>query len=231
MKNVLLSIIASTAIVFSSYAQDDMSSAMKQESGNRQLEVQLAPFGGNPISIGGIRYRAFLSDQSAYRATIFIGYSSSTTPDPQQNTQGNTVDLEDSESSFIISLRPGYEIHFDGTDKLSPYVGAELDFAMQTSSSEDQNLVNDATISTTTKGTNGFTRFGLNLVAGADYYIAKNLYMGTELGFGFAMTSNSDIEIESDAPGFQAPDPVAQGSSFDLGPNVLGQIRLGYTFK
>ncbi len=233
MKKVLLSIFTAAGIIFTANAQDDMSSVMKQEGDERQLEVQFAPFGGSPISIGGIRYRAFLSDRSAYRATIFIGYNSTTTPDPQTNSQGATVDLEDKESSFIISLRPGYEMHFDGTDRLSPYVGAEIDFALQTSSMEDQSLnpANDATITTTTKGTDGFTRFGLNFVAGADYYVAKNLYLGTELGFGFSMTSNSDVEIESDAPGFTAPDPAPQGSSLDLGPNVLGQIRLGYTFN
>lgn len=232
MKKVLLSIFTAAAIVFTASAQDDMSSIMKQEGGERQLEVQFAPLGGSPISIGGIRYRAFLTDRSAYRATIFIGYNSTTSPNVVQNSQGTDVELEDKESSFIISLRPGYEMHFDGTDRLSPYVGAEIDFAMQTSSSETQSLdVNDATITNTTKGQDGFTRFGLNLVAGVDYYVAKNLYLGTELGFGFAMTSNSDIKFESDAPGFTAPDPTPQGSSLDLGPNVLGQIRLGYTFK
>lgn len=233
MKKVLLSIFAAAGIIFSASAQDsEAPSVMKQESGNRQFEVQFAPLSGSPISIGGIRYRAFLTDRTAYRATIFVGYASSTSPNVVQNSQGNNVELEDSESSFTFSLRPGYEMHFDGTDRLSPYIGGEVDFAIQTSSEDVQNLgPNDQTITTTTTGQDGFVRFGINLLAGADYYVAKNLYLGTELGFGFAVTSNSDIEVESDAPGFTAPDPTPQGSSTNIGPNVLGQIRLGYTFK
>ncbi len=230
MKKVLLSIFTAAGIVFTASAQDESSSVMKQESGNRNLEVQFAPLGGSPISIGGIRYRAFLSDQTAYRATVFIGYSSESTITQQENSGASLKELKDTDNSFTISLRPGYEKHFNGTKRLSPYVGGEIDFALQTSSSETQSQPAADVVSTTIKGQDGFVRFGLNGFAGVDYYIAQKLYLGTELGFGFSLTSNSDVTVESDAPGFTAPDPQKQGSSFNLGPNVLGQIRLGFLF-
>jgi hypothetical protein len=41
---------------------------------------------------------------------------------------------------------------------------------------------------------NGSTTFGLNLLAGTDFYFADNIYLGAELGFGFQTTSNKDTE-------------------------------------
>lgn len=226
MKKVFI-LVALVCAAFVSNAQD-----FKAKGGAKNLELQLAPLGGSPISISGIRYRQFLSDNSAFRVNLFAGYHKESEITQQANSDAKKVELVDANSNFTLNIRPGYEMHMAGTERLAPYFGAELDFAMMTSKEvkETQHATEEKKITTTTTGTDGSIRFGLNAVMGCDFYVVKNLYLGAEFGFGFSMNSKSDIKVDSDAEGFKAPDPVKQGSSFDLGPNVIGQFRLGYIF-
>lgn len=94
-------------------------------------------------------------------------------------------------------------MHFDGTDRLSPYVGAELVFGIGRNSIEREFFggnsatavaENFAVFSLTR--TEGTTTVGLNALAGVDYYIADNLYLGAEIGFGLQRTTLRDVEVE-----------------------------------
>lgn len=87
-----------------------------------------------------------------------------------------------------------------------------------------------------TKG--GTLGAGVNAVAGFDYYVAKALYVGTELGFGIAVTMpgkntaetvglNDDGSGTKTTSGDSKKDNVSQ---FQVGPNVVGQLRLGWLF-
>ena len=75
-------------------------------------------------------------------------------------------------------------------------------------------------------------RIGLNLIAGFDYYVAQNLYLGAELGLGFSYKKMSTITSTMDplpTGAKQAADEI-QGSTIDFGPNVVSAFRLGYNF-
>ena len=204
--------------------------SQKFESGDKNLEMNFTPFGGNPISITGIKARMFNSESTALRLGVNLSMAN------EKMATGTTADgsvyLFDKESTFNLNLRPGYEKHLAGTDRLSPYFGAELDLALQTHKMESERegtTANEIETGTTT-GANGYFRFGINALAGFDYYFADKLYIGSEIGFGFSMVSNSDIEIEDTSSGFTAPDPQEQGSMLNIGPNFIGAIRLGYCF-
>ncbi len=227
MKKIVL--IALGALMFTADVN-----AQKQAGGEKNLEVQFAPLGGQPISIGGIRFRKFnATGTSAWRVNVFIGMNSKKDITQQSDTSGNP-ELTKTTSGMSISINPGYEKHFAGTERLSPYIGGEIAFNMTTSKVEEEDDNADKTINTTTtKGEDGSITLGLNLVAGCDFYFSKSIYLGTELGFGFSTTSKSDKEVEYS--GFTSPAPanpaaVKQGSSFQLGPNVNGMIRLGFLF-
>jgi hypothetical protein len=145
------------------------------------------------------------------------------------------------------NIKPGFEKHFEGTNRLSPFIGAELDIAGQ-SSKEITPLqtiadgTSDFTPIMTEKNKNkgGFFRVGANLVAGFDAYITKHIYLGTELGFGFQMVNYSDYTKEITTPSSYVapttgpdpmnPDPVSQGKEMNVGPNFNSAIRLGYIF-
>lgn len=225
MKKKVLLIAAIAAGVFTTSnvnAQD-----YKPAGGEKNIEVNFAPLGGNPISINNLRFRYFKSSDMAYRLGINIVSNSNTTETVETNGAGDDVTLEDVTSNFGISINPGIEKHFAGTDRLSPYYGAELNFSMNSSKETDQeqNATFDGTDESET--TDGATTFGLNLLLGADWYFSKNIYMGTEVGFGFSTTSNADTEFTpAQGDGVSTPN----GGSFNLGPNFNSSIRLGFLF-
>tara|TARA_R110002096_G_scaffold117210_3_gene253876 strand:+ start:12891 stop:13562 length:672 start_codon:yes stop_codon:yes gene_type:complete len=223
MKKKVLLIAAIAAGVFTTsslQAQD-----FKPAGGEKNIEVNFAPLGGNPISINNLKFRYFMDSQTALRVGFSV--SSSSTTDIQ--LQGpNQIEVEGTNSSFGFSINPGIEKHFEGTDRLSPYVGAELNFASSstTQTQESLNGAGDA-IAGESEVKDGSTTLGLNLLLGADWYFSKHIYMGTEVGFGFATTSNADTE-STPVTGPKVSTP--NGSSSNFGPNFNSRIRLGFLF-
>jgi opacity protein-like surface antigen len=227
MKKIILSVAVAVAALLTTEVS---AQEYKPAAGQNTLELQLAPLGANPFTMGGIRFRRFTSETSAIRATVYVGYMNETEIKTQEGPGQKELKIKN--SSFEVGLRPGIEKHFAGTDRLSPYIGAELDFAIKTSTKKEDNGGaggSDVTV-TTTKNDDGFTRFGLNGVFGADYYVAEKVYLGAELGFGFSYSKESAVKVSDTAPGFVAPDDVKGGSTFAIAPNVLAQFRLGIVF-
>jgi opacity protein-like surface antigen len=211
--------------------------AQKQAGNEKNLEVQFAPLGGNPISIDGIRFRKFnAAGNSAWRVNLFIGMNSEKEITQQaDNTQTPAVpELTKTTSGMTIGINPGYEKHLAGNARLSPYWGAELAFTMATSEVEEEMMDasnNNAIYTETTENSDGYTSFGLNLIAGCDFYFAQSIYMGAELGFGFSTTSMADEKWTTTLPGADpASTTTKQGSSMQVGPNSQAQIRLGFLF-
>ena len=210
MKKKVLLIAAIAAGVFTTsslQAQD-----FKPAGGEKNIEVNFAPLGGNPISINNLKFRYFMDSQTALRVGFSVSSSSTT-----------DIEVEGTNSSFGFSINPGIEKHFEGTDRLSPYVGAELNFASSstTQTQESLNGAGDA-IAGESEVKDGSTTLGLNLLLGADWYFSKHIYMGTEVGFGFATTSNADTESTKVS--------TPNGSSSNFGPNFNSRIRLGFLF-
>lgn len=255
-------------------------SAQKQNGDEMNLEVQFAPLGGNPIGLNGLRFRKFLSETSAVRVNFFLGGTTNSSPTREAGTESflpngdvvsNSNRLSDIARTFDFTIRPGYEIHFDGTDRLSPYVGFEIDFGTGSVSDESElfsatGQVSESTVSVqdfvewSRTESQSYTRLGFNLVAGFDFYFADNLYLGAELGYGFARTAWNDVEYswtndnayfmavsggasinatQGDDTEFYLPGgdgnnqdmPQMGGSNSAFGPTVNGRIRLGYLFN
>ena len=236
MKKAILFFALALATMTGVYAQ-------KQTGGEKNLEVQFAPLGGNPVSISGIRFRSFNSATSAIRIGLFVGGDKTTdvTSQPDDSTNPDTPELLDTERNLTVSVRPGYEKHFAGTERLSPYIGGEVLFSISSkkSTSEswdslysptDQDFGAPGLSTTTTK--DGSLTFGVNVVAGFDYYFADNLYLGAEIGFGFSRTADKDTEVTYEGPLDPDPiDPTINGSSIGWGPNYQGTLRLGWLFN
>ena len=223
MKKVIL-LLTAALFVFGASAQD-----YKFEDGDGNLEVLFAPLGGSPISIGGIKLRKF-SESSAIRATVFLGYSNESEITQQEDSEADLEELRDRNSALEVGLQLGYESHFEGTDRISPYVGAVLDLGYRTNTMASETQAGEDVVTARTIDDEGFIRIGVNGVAGADYYFARKMYIGAEIGFGLGVQLNSSVKRKSDADGFEEPDPEKQGSSFNFGPNAVGQLRVGWLF-
>ncbi|MGE0588772.1 MAG: hypothetical protein AB7O48_09375 [Cyclobacteriaceae bacterium] len=211
----ILTIFSMIVLTTFCLAQED---GLKPTAKKITAEMNFDPFSGNALSINYLRFRMFASDRTAYR----MGFAASVRSEEPQS------DLK--RSYFELNIRPGYEKHFAGTERLSPYVAAELDIAIKKSK-----VTNDAGGTfTEINGAwsdngleRGFTRIGFNVIAGADFYFAKHFYVGTEFGFGLQSVSSSDIEITLAGGGTVQNNG---GRTLQIGPNFNSSIRLGFVF-
>ena len=219
MRNFALILFAILTTDFS-FAQGDAQAVYKPAARNFTAEVNFNPFSSSPVSINYLRARKFLTDQKALRLGLLLGFKNQ---QPQDKID---------QSSFEINIRPGYEWHFAGTERLSPYLGADIDVAFKTAKYNNNgnqsvyvNSVNGAWDSNGTE--HGFFRFGGNILAGVDFYLIKKLYMGVEFGYGFQLTNYSDIVVTTQGGGSTT---AAGGTNFQLGPNYNSSLRLGFVF-
>ena len=208
-------------------------SAQKQSSGDKSLELQVAPLGSEPVKISGIRFRKFVDDKAALRLTAFVGGSRDKTITQEADADLNALELQSISSKRSLTLRPGYEKHFDGNDKLSPYIGAEALLQVDWTKDVSENQwFSESKVSTTTSSTRKST-LGLNAVAGMDYYVGNQLFFGVEMGFGFSkqMAGVSSTEYENSE--FPQENIEAEGNSttFNWGPTYQGTFRLGWLFN
>jgi len=236
MKKVLL---IGLALVFAiaTQAQD----VRKQTGGEHNFEMMLAPLGSNPLSIAGIKYRKFTSATTAIRASVFLGFSTDKsqfnsypdgTPAPGaiSNDDGTETTFPTvTANEFEITIAPGVEKHFSGTDRLSPYTGAELVLGFMSSSEKYEQLNDDGDAfedGVTVK--DGSFSVGANVLGGADYYFANNIYLGGEFGFGVLFTTNFDTKVEP-ADGDEVTSGP-NGNNLSIAPNFVGKIRVGWLF-
>ncbi len=190
----------------------------KPNSGSVSFEMNFNPFSASPLNINYLRARLFVSDDFAIRAGFSIASRS-----------------ESDNKTFEYAVLPGVEKHFNGTERLSPFLGAELMIAGRGSSSS---VTNGTVSTTTTKGVwsdgktdRGFFNLGVNLLAGCDFYFAKHFYVGLEAGYGFSLISYSDIVVTYVPNGGSSTITTTEGgSSFRLGPNYNSALRLGFIF-
>ncbi|UXX80325.1 SH3 domain-containing protein [Reichenbachiella carrageenanivorans] len=202
----------------------------KADDAETTLELQFTPFGNTPVSINGIRARWFTSGRNAFRLNIFAAVDSDTEIIQQELSSAQLKELKYNTTTIGVNVRPGFERHLEGTKRLSPYFGLEFDLAYQYSSEKEEYQNGSKVNYNKVVNEDGFVRLGANWVAGFDFYIAKKLYLGTEFGYGFSYTKLLAVKVKSNQTTFTEPEPDKRGGSFDMGPNVNAQIRLGYAF-
>ncbi|MDZ4823062.1 MAG: BT1926 family outer membrane beta-barrel protein [Flavobacteriales bacterium] len=229
----------------------DYATAQKQVGGDKNFELEFTPLGNTPVGISKLRFRSFNGDGTgAIRVGLWVGGTSVETVTAQPGTSGDPLDADSPEllttnKTFAFEICPGYEMHFDGTDRLSPYVGAQIVFGT-TSDSEEIEIFSRTSFSDdeeqgvwTTTSTDGTSSIGFSLLAGFDYYIHDNIYLGAEMYFGYKGTKIKDGQMEaSNLDAYRlyygipeddevAFDPFINGRSSMWGPMAQGTIRVG----
>ncbi len=246
--------VALMAISVSGFAQDDSSSEYKPSKGSVTTEVSLTGglrnsgynlnTSGSLTGLPTLKFRYFYKNNIAFR----LGFSAFrwasdnnpttttvTTPIPTPpalftpSTSGFT-------SNTFFGVNLGVEKHFKGTERLSTFIGADILIGTQSSYSE---AVNNSTaiLSTTTtlKNNSGNSYMGLDLFTGADYYIAKKVYLGVELGLALVRSKNKDriLNTQTIASGVVSTSEVTTsvgGSNFNLDTTLLSGVKIGYQF-
>ena len=208
--------------------------AQKPEAGSITGELQLNfQTGSAPISLTAptLRGRYFLNAGMAVRTRLSIASSSSTFTF-NENPDGTGGEGTREVKSSSITFAPGIEKHFAGTDKLSPYMGVELAFTTA-GGEETWDKYDGATYEANTTGTietGSTTTIGLNLVFGADYYVASHLYIGGEVAWGYrtSTTAESTTTVSVSGTTSKTVTPGPKSSGFVLG--TTPGIRIGWLF-
>ena len=223
MKKIILSLaLVATGVV--AFAQKPAAGDMTLES-----RFSLDMGGPNGFNTPTIRYRYFLMDDLAIRATLGINSASNT----QTITNGAVAPAVVEKGEIItkgmaFGIALGAEKHLEGTEKLSPYFGAELNFGMigagMTDAVSGAANANDRNVTAT--GSNngaaftakddkyestdgGATALGFKLVFGADYYFTNSIYLGGEMGWGFMSMSQKEQKVSSTTAGVKAEGTLA----------------------
>lgn len=202
-----------------------------------QIGLTAGAAGGSNLqfSAPALRLRYFVNSNIAVRLTVGIDNNKRTLNAYEfANGTGNTGTYEFKNSMTNIAI--GGEYHFAGTEKLSPYAGLDIMFGFGGAKESGANAVmvgpNAAyALDYTEEYSAKASMFGVNLVAGTDYYFAENFYIGLELGLGFqAMTEKEatrEITIGAN-PTTNTVTPEVAASTFSN--NFIGNFRLGWRF-
>ena len=222
MKKILMTVaLAATALV-SAQAQSELKPLAGQVTtdftlfANGIFNTTTSPVG--PVSNLGLntavlKGRYFLMDNLALRATL--GLNNASTTDKNSDPVSEAV-----KKSNTFTLGLGLEHHFGGTDRLSPYIGAELAIG-SVSGSE----------TTTTKDAPRFL-FGGTLLLGADYYVAPHVYLGVEAGLDLKTTSlgKGSTTIVQNNGNTTVNESKATSSASEFATGVKAGFKIGFVF-
>lgn len=225
MKNfftVLLVVLCASAFV---HAQD-----YKPTAGNVALEVNFTPLSAQPIGLNYLKTRIFIADDFVFRAGLDFRMNSANS-EPTNATNANVTD-EEKMSYIQFGIFPGFEKHFGSYERFSPYIGGEIGLTLKSANYEytdnDANTTTEVSGAWDQTGTNrGFTSFGVNALAGADFYFTKKFYLGAEIGFGVQSVSHKEVET---SVGNTTNTVLNKESTMDVGFNFNPAIRLGFSF-
>jgi opacity protein-like surface antigen len=151
--------------------------------------------------------------------------------DGADTTNSTTGSVTDKSSSWAMQL--GAEYHLKGSDKMSPYFMAGINFGGMS----EKTIGADVDTSDDYLKGDGYTdkssssMFGIGLGAGMDYYIADNLYLGLELGWNWTKMTDrgSSFEVTGANPS-ETTFPSA-GNSSGMGIGAMNTaFRIGWRF-
>jgi hypothetical protein len=251
MKSTLL-IMAGLLAGMASYAQTSNNSAgddgdLKPKAKKISTELNVNPFNGQlnlNNSLNQIKLRYFAKPDFAVRLGFNVNKRDSIYN--INNAYGTTSNFfNDDRKSTTFGLNAGIEKHFTGTRRLSPYIGVDVTYSQRSASEKIEN--NGATInvkngwySTTVVGNTivgqpqqtAFSRYGVNLVSGFDFYMARHFFFGYEFNLGISKTSWKTVQVTQTGQGSTSVPTSSTGknSTVNFGTSLQNGIRIGYTF-
>ncbi|MVN91620.1 hypothetical protein [Mucilaginibacter aquatilis] len=246
MKSTFL-IAALLGAAMASYGQSSMSdNEFKPQAKALSTELNFNPFNGQlnlNNSLNQIKFRYFVKPQLALR--LGFNVNKKDTVVNYNNPYGsNSYFFKDDRKSTTFGLNFGIEKHFNGTKRLSPYIGADVSFSNR---SANQTIDNNGS-TTTVKGAwynttvinnntvinqvqqNGYKRYGVNLVSGFDFYMASHFFFGYEFNLGFYKVDWKKIDVTQTGQANNTGNTTNENSSLNFGSTLMNGIRIGYNF-
>lgn len=243
MKKPLL-ITALMLAVVACFAQT--SESLKPKAQTFSTELNVNPFNGQVNlnnSLNQIKLRYFATPTLALRLGFNISRKDSV--NNVNNPYGvNSYFSNNERKSSTFGFNVGVEKHFAGTKRLSPYIGADVSYTDKSSNQTINDNGSTTTVSNawyytyysnTTTITqiqeNGYTRYGLNVFTGFDFYIAQHFYFGYEFNFSLNKTDWKTVTVTTSGQSSNNnTNNYGKNSAVTFGPSLINGIRLGYSF-
>jgi hypothetical protein len=249
MKKPIL-IMAGILATLGSFAQTtkvDSAKGLMPNAKSFTTELNVNLFNGQVSfnnSLNQIKLRYFTTPSVALRLGFNVSRIDSV--NNVNNPYGvNSYFSNDEKKSSTVGVNLGIEKHFTGTKRLSPYIGADLSI---TDKSSSENISNNQTTTTVTNAwyyttyvnnnttitstqQNAYTRYGLNLFTGFDFYIAQHFFFGYEFDYSISKTNWKNVTVTTTPSTTNtSSNGSAKNSSMTFGPSLINGIRLGYSF-
>ena len=180
-------------------ASQNAANGYKPESGSFSVEVAFTPFSTSdaPVALENGRLNGTYSFNDNLSLRLGLGWGVLTTETEQLGVEVKT-------HNNVISIAPGIVYSFDGTARMTPYIGGELAFR-HTSTYQEANGNKGDKAKTNAVGLQAFT--------GMNYYFTQNAYVGVEFGFGVSYGKDADDK-----------------KTVSFAPYAQPAIRLGWAF-
>ncbi len=155
--------------------------------GLSDLGMKAMPIGLGTVGATGIGYKYYLSDDMALRARLGFATSSS-----------GADTLSTGKISLLnYGIAVGVELHTRPVYSTSPYFGAQLSFAGNSSTTTNK------TGTTSFESKSSGSSLGIGVFAGFDWYFTHAIAVGGEYSLGFTTNSSS------------SPNPSTSGATID----------------
>lgn len=251
MKKMLLFAAFAAASLFAN-AQDSKTSEnndFKPQKGSFATELNFNPFRGN-LSLNNVlnqvKGRYFVNSNLALRLGLNVNTIDSNLN--YGNPYGTQASFSiDERKSTSIGLSLGIEKHFKGTKRLSPYIGADVFWGTK---SAEQSISNNASTTNVKNGwlevsyyqsgssvyysyrimEGAYTQFGVSAIAGFDFYMAKNFFLGYEFNLGYSKTNFKSPEVTATGQNTGITNYYSDNSTSKFGTSLVNGIRIGYIF-
>ena len=251
MKKLVIAFTLILASTFTTYAQED---TLKSRDGDWGFVLNLTGL-INDISIGNVtdgnNNNSILAKHHLTNDTVLrVGFGLKTvsgnwfledsiTVVSSGNRALQTIDSTESRMDFSLSV--GLEKHLGTAKRLDPYVGSELMIGRIGGTKLDAST--DITDVTGTEKTQQITQidggfnFGLNFIAGFNYFFAERISIGAEFNLGYLYTSTggdiSDSRVTTPVSGAEITSFTSsknKTSSKGFNVNSTGGLMLSFFF-
>jgi len=217
-------------------SQSTVQEQFKPKKGSFCVEVQFRPLGdiviqSNPIGLGsaGISAKCFVGKKSELRVDLLFGLSSNKDKKPiPEGKEGKEEITKNSTTAFGLNL--GLNYHFNGTERISPYIGFLLGFGMGNEKVKTNNL-NFVSGDYSSYHKERFLGMQIIAATGFNWYIVKGLYIGAEVGIGLGFEKDLK-KVTKKSIGGETTTTTENPTDSDFGFNFFATpaIRLGWKF-
>ncbi|MBO7635845.1 MAG: outer membrane beta-barrel protein [Paludibacteraceae bacterium] len=235
MKKVFLAVLLLSSMAVSAQEATEATSAEEQSVSNEFKADQgkfMAEIGFSPVSAGfddvnlvGGQLRGVYVASDKIKIRLGVGFGVNKSAD--ETGVGDDWTKETHRTS-LLTINPGFTYSFAGTPKLEPYVGLEVGFGTTASKDVVENNTTKITNKNIVTGINTFSFSGLT---GFNYYFAKNIFVGAEIGLGFGINVQKGSYTETVTEGrIEKEESDVESHEFAFSPTFVPTLRLGWAF-